>query len=150
MFMNNLFLAANNTSSIIWLVVLVVMIVVMMVLPSVTRKKQLAAYNEMQSRLKAGDKVQTIGGIVGRIVRIKEANGTKTIFIESGDKSNKTVLEFDANAIAGVVEGTIPATTTNELEKEVLAEEEVNVGFDEESETETESAPKKKTSKSKK
>ena len=141
--MNNLILASENASNIIWLVVLIGMIVLMMVLPSVSRKKQIAAYNEMQSRLKAGDKVQTVGGIVGRIVRIKESNGVKTIFIESGDKANKSVLEFDANAIAGVVEGVATPSSSTELEKEVLAENEVDVSFD----TPSEEVEEKKTSK---
>ena len=72
---------------------------------SVNQKKRAKAYQEMQERLRAGDKVQTIGGIVGRISRIKEANGIKTVLIETGDKTNKAVIEFDINAIAGVVEG---------------------------------------------
>lgn len=141
MITNILLSGAGNTSSIIWLVVLVVMIVVMLVLPSVTQKKRVKAYQEMQSRLKAGDKVQTIGGIVGKIVRIKESNGVKTIFVETGDKNSKMVIEFDANAIAGVVEGINPQPAQTEARPVETEAEVVNVGIEDEA-TETEEAPK--------
>lgn len=149
-------LAGTNTaSSIIWLVVLIGMIILMLVLPSITQKKRMAAYQEMQSRLKAGDKVQTIGGIIGKIVRIKDANGIKTIFIETGDKNNKTIIEFNIDAISGVVEGINPSTTetnatTAELEAEVMAEAEtINVGEEEPAEEQKAEEAPKKASKSK-
>ena len=163
--LNNLLLAdAGSTSSIIWLVILVVLVVVMLVLPSFTQKKRIKAYEEMKSRLRAGDKVQTIGGIVGKIVRIKESNGTQTVFIETGDKNNKTVVEFDINAIAGVVEGLnnpaqVEATPKNEQTEESSSNpEEVDVSFDNETQPAEEqpveeekktSSQKKKTNKSK-
>ena len=103
--MNNFLLAAGNTQTIIWLVLLIGMVIAMLILPSMSQKKRAKAYQEMQDKLRSGDKVQTVGGIVGKIHKIKETNGVKTVFIETGDKNNKTVIEFDINAIAGVVEG---------------------------------------------
>ena len=154
--LNNLLLASENTSSIIWLVLLVVMVVVMLVLPSVTQKKRVKAYQEMQDRLRAGDKIQTIGGIVGKISKIKESNGVKTILVETGDKNNKVVLEFDINAIAGVVEGipnpnaSEPQVTETENSKEVEEKpEEIDVSFDEVKEEKPEEPKKKANSKKK-
>lgn len=132
--MNSFLLAEGaGASSIIWLVILIVMVVVMLVLPSISQKKKVAAYQEMQNRLKAGDKVQTIGGIVGKINRIKEKDGIKTVLIETGDKSNKMVIEFDINAIAGVVEGINPAPAIKEEVAEPETDEPtiVDVSFDE-------------------
>lgn len=157
--LNNLILASSSqTSSIIWLVILVVLVVVMLVMPSVTQKKRIKAYEEMKSRLRSGDKVQTIGGIVGKIVRIKEANGVQTVLIETGDKNNKMVIEFDINAIAGVVEGlnnntkeTAQTTPVEEAEKEEAKEEQVDVSFDEKEEPkQLKPATKKKSNNSKK
>lgn len=152
--MNSFLLAEGASgSSILWLVILIVMVVVMLVLPSITQKKKIAAYQEMQNRLKAGDKVQTIGGIVGKINRIKEKDGVKTVLIETGDKSNKMVIEFDINAIAGVVEGINPAPQVEEKKEseEVEAEVEeptiVDVSFDEEENVEEKKEEKKTTSK---
>ena len=149
--LNNLLLAdAGSTSSIIWLVVLIGLIVVMLVLPSISQKKRVQAYEEMKSRLRAGDKVQTIGGIVGKVVKIKEANGVQTILIETGDKTNKTVIEFDINAIAGVVEG---LNNPNQDAPQVIEKEdeleEVDVAFDAEEQSAEEKTTQNK-SKSKK
>ena len=153
--MNSFLLAeGSNGSSIVWLLILIVMVVVMLVLPSVSQKKKIAAYQEMQNRLKAGDKVQTIGGIVGKINRIKEKDGVRTVLIETGDKSNKVVVEFDINAIAGVVEGINPAPTSEEkveVEAEIEEPTVVDVSFDEsEEEKKEEKKPAAKKSSKKK
>ena len=152
--MNNFLLAAENTSSVVWLILLIAMVVVMLVLPSVSQKKRVKAYQEMQDRLRAGDKVQTVGGIVGKIHKIKETNGVKTVFIETGDKSNKVVIEFDMNAIAGVVEGiqnpNADAPQVTEVENDNEPEI-VDVSFDEPKNEEVNSKDKnEKTSKKKK
>ena len=150
--MNNFLLAGGNASSIVWLILLIAMVVVMLVLPSVTQKKRVKAYQEMQDRLRAGDKVQTIGGVVGKIHKIKETNGVKTVFIETGDKNNKVVIEFDMNAIAGVVEGiqnpNADAPQVTETESETKAEPEtVDVSFDEPKEVENSEKPEKREAK---
>lgn len=101
--MTNLLLQ-TQTGNIIMIVVLGVLLVAMLVLPMFQRKKQLKEYQAMQDTLKAGTKVQTVGGIVGRIVRIKDnKEGYKSIVLETGDKDKKSYMEFHINAIAGVV-----------------------------------------------
>lgn len=138
--MNNLLLeGGNSTSSIVMLVVLGILIVLMLVLPSISNKKRVAAYREMQDGLKAGDKVQTVGGIIGRIVRINEKDGIKTMVLETGDREHKMYIEFNLDAIAGVVTNENIAkaeATTTSLESEVLDDvngnepEVVDVEFD--------------------
>ena len=44
------------------------------------QKKQERETNEMRNNLKVGDEITTIGGIIGRIVSIKE----ETVMIETG------------------------------------------------------------------
>lgn len=100
---NLLLNGGGNASSIIMLIVLGVLIVLMLVLPTINQNKRVKAYQEMQSGLKAGDKVQTVGGIIGRIVKINEKDGIKTMILETGDKNNKMHIEFNLDAIAGVV-----------------------------------------------
>lgn len=101
--MYNLLLTASGTSSWVLPIVLVVLLVAMIVLPMVSQNKRVKQYNEMQTNLKVGDKIQTIGGIVGRIIKFQEKEGAKTVYIETGDKKSKIVLEFDINAIAGPI-----------------------------------------------
>ena len=84
--LNNVLLsAATPASSIVWLVILIGLVIAMLVMPSITQKKRIKAYEEMKSRLRSGDKVQTIGGIVGRIVFIKD----ETIVIETSKEKTK-------------------------------------------------------------
>lgn len=101
--MANLLLEASKASSFVLLGLLVCMIVGMLIFPSIGQKKRNQEYQTMLDNLKVGDKVQTIGGVVGRIAKISEKDGVKTMFLETGDKNNKMTIEFNVNAIAGIV-----------------------------------------------
>ena len=63
--------AGMGGSTIIMLVVMVAVFYFMLIRPENKKKK---AAEEMRSSLKVGDKITTIGGIVGTIVHIKEDN----------------------------------------------------------------------------
>lgn len=67
-----------------------------MIRPEQKKQKQRQA---MLSALKKGDKVVTIGGIVGVITAVKDTS----YVVKSGDGSS---LEFTKSAIANVVNGT--------------------------------------------
>lgn len=118
--MTNFILAAEATPSWLLPVLLLGLLVVMLVLPTLSNKKRMKQFKEMQDGLKVGDKVQTIGGIIGRINRINDKDGVKSVVLETGDKKEKTFIEFDVNAIAGPIVK-VPAAEPNlpetELEK---------------------------------
>lgn len=118
--MTNFILAAEATPSWLLPVLLLGLLVVMLVLPTLSNKKRMKQFKEMQDGLKVGDKVQTIGGIIGRINRINDKDGVKSVVLETGDKKEKTFIEFDVNAIAGPIIK-VPAAEPNlpetELEK---------------------------------
>ena len=61
----------SMTSTIIMLVIMAAIFYFMLIRPENKKKK---AAEEMRSSLKVGDKITTIGGIVGTIVHIKEEN----------------------------------------------------------------------------
>lgn len=117
--MFNLLLAGNTGSSIVTVGILVVLLLFMIILPNITNKKRTAAYHEMQDSLKAGDKVQTIGGIVGRVVRVSKNGEVKTIIIETGNGKESSYLEFNIDAIAGVVKNEAETTTVAGTEPEI-------------------------------
>lgn len=76
----------NPIVSIGLLVVLLVVFYFFMIRP---QKKQEKEANSMRNNLKVGDEVTTIGGIIGKIVSIKE----ETVTIETGhDRSKIRVL----------------------------------------------------------
>lgn len=49
------------------------------------QKKQEKQINDMRNSLEVGDEITTIGGIIGKVVSIKE----ETVLIETGNEKNK-------------------------------------------------------------
>jgi len=86
--------------------VLAVMMIIMLVLPSVTQKKRIKEFNDMVDNLRVGDEIRTIGGIIGRIVKINNRDYGKTIVVETGDKGTKSTMEFDVAAVGLVLKST--------------------------------------------
>lgn len=93
-------------------IVLIVLVVVMLVLPMFTNRKRAKEYNQMVEKLRVGDEVRTIGGIIGRVVKISKKGEFATFVLETGNKGTKTTMEFDMNAI-----GTVLTSTYVEEEK---------------------------------
>ena len=60
------------------------------------QKKQEKKINEMRDNLQVGDEITTIGGIIGRIVSIKD----ETVLIETG--RDKVKIRFLRSAIRSV------------------------------------------------
>ena len=53
----------------------------------------------MLDSMKVGDKIRTIGGIIGRVVKINRDSDIPTVVIETGNKGDKSTMEFDVTAI---------------------------------------------------
>ena len=95
--------AAKGMGNYWWVyLILIVLILAMMVVPMFSQRKRMKEYNNMIDGVSVGDTVRTIGGVIGRITKIKEQDGYKTILLETGEKGNKTVMEYDIASI-GVV-----------------------------------------------
>ena len=62
------------------IILIIVMFVAMYFFMIRPQKKQERETNEMRNNLKVGDEITTIGGIIGKIVSIKE----ETVMIETG------------------------------------------------------------------
>ena len=67
---------------IIMIVLMFVMLYFFMIRP---QKKQEKETNDMRNNLKVGDEITTIGGIIGKIISIKE----ETVMIETGHDRTK-------------------------------------------------------------
>jgi preprotein translocase subunit YajC len=67
------------------IVIIVVMFAAMYFLMIKPQKKQERETNEMRNNLQVGDEITTIGGIIGKIVSIKE----ETVMIETGHDRTK-------------------------------------------------------------
>ncbi len=92
--MTNLFLTADAAGAatagagmqgITSLVMIVVMIAVFYFFMYRPQKKQEREINEMRNSLQVGDEITTIGGIIGKVISIKE----ETVMIETGRDGTK-------------------------------------------------------------
>ena len=85
----------QNSQSIIIMVVLLAVMYFMLIRPQNKKDKQ---DREMRSNLQVGDEIMTVGGIYGKVVRIREDR----ITIASG--AEKTKLEITKTAVANKVD----------------------------------------------
>ena len=93
--------AAQQSQATIWtylpFIILIGVIIIFFVLSSKRNKKQQREAQDMLNSISIGDEIITIGGIEGRVVRIKEGH----ITIESGrDRTKFTIIR---QAIANVI-----------------------------------------------
>ena len=80
----------GSIGGIIMIVVMFVALYFLMIRP---QKKQEKQVNEMRNNLQVGDEITTIGGIIGKIVSIKE----ETITIETSH--DRTKIRFLRSAV---------------------------------------------------
>ena len=100
----------------IWvtLALLAVMLVVMYFVAIRPSKKQEQEVQRMRDSLQIGDEITTIGGIIGRVVSIKD----ETCVIETSRNSTKIrILKSAVKSIDVPVEATKPAKTVETSEK---------------------------------
>lgn len=106
----------NPIISTIFLVFIFALMYFMMIRP---QKKKEKADKEMRDQLQVGDEIMTIGGIIGKVVKISE----KSIIITTGAEKNK--IEFVKSAVASVSKAstTAPKTAKSEPVEESKAPE---------------------------
>ena len=96
------FLSATSTASTAEMIVsflpIVILLVIMIVLVYLPQKRQDKKDAAMRNSIEIGDKVTTIGGIVGIVCAI--ADKDDTLVIETG--SDRTKIRFRRSAISGV------------------------------------------------
>ncbi len=83
-------------STIVMLVVMVAIFYFMIIRPENKRKKQTKA---MLDAMKVGDSVTTIGGIIGKVLKVKDDK----VCIEIGDRTQKHPMTINREAVASVV-----------------------------------------------
>ena len=130
----------NGWTSYIWIIVLLVLLVAFFVWSFLSQRKKQKAYAEQINAVKPGCKIKTIGGIVGEVVEVNDADNT--FVLRTGDsEGNYSYMRFDKQAIYQTMDAPAeameeaPAAAKEETaaepteeapveEKEVSAEEE--------------------------
>jgi len=74
------------------------LLVAMIVMPMLSRKKQKNQADSL-SNIVVGDKIMTIGGIIGIVIEVKTTTGGKEVLIETGEEGSKTTIWIDAKGI---------------------------------------------------
>ena len=77
--------ASTAGSGVMTIVMLVAMVAIFYFFMYRPQKKQEKETNEMRNNLQVGDEITTIGGIIGKVVSIKE----ETVLIETGHDRTK-------------------------------------------------------------
>lgn len=90
---------------------LVIMVAIFYFLLIRPQRKKDKALREMISNLKVGDKVASIGGINGKIVRIKD----DVFVLESGVGTMKSYISLDRSAISRLVKKGSDASAESEV-----------------------------------
>jgi len=110
-------MSSSSQSSILnigLLVVFILLIYFMMIRPQRKKDKE---DREMRASLQVGDEIMTIGGVIGKVVKITD----NSVFITTG--ADKTKIEFIKTAIASVNKGAGGSAGTAKETKTEKAEE---------------------------
>lgn len=120
-------MGGNTTYTLIMVIVLIAVFYLFMIRPESKRKKQ---QEEMRSNLRKGDQITTIGGVVGRIVKVDD----ETIVIETSE--DRVRMEFAKWAVSTVgVQKKIEDTNNNKKNRKNQTPEERAEAFGVEEET---------------
>ena len=105
--------SASMTETLFTLLPMILIIVFMFILISLPQKRQDKKDAAMRSSIEIGDKVSTIGGIVGIVCAI--ADKDDTIVLETG--SDRTKIRFRRSAIASVEKLDVGGKDTTPVKK---------------------------------
>ncbi len=93
----------GNIALYIVLGVIVLGVIALMIYSFVTRKKQAKFAETQRESLVAGDVIETVGGIIGKIVTVNNNSGEREFIIETGEEGRRTTLTVDAKALYRVI-----------------------------------------------
>lgn len=81
------------------LMLVALFLIAFMFLSARGRKKEQQKYQDMLNALKRNDRVQTVGGIIGTVVDVREGEVVLKV-----DEGSNTKMRFVRSAIKGVIE----------------------------------------------
>ena len=103
-------MAEGNGSSWIMIVVLLVLFVGMMAISIIPQKKKQKEYQQMQSAIKVGTRVMTIGRLVGTVVAI---NTDGTLEVDIGAKGTPVIIVINREGIGLNLDAQQPTAGNN-------------------------------------
>lgn len=86
-----------------FLIIMVVLLIGFWLMISLPQRRERKRRQEMLNNLKKGDKVQTVGGIIGTVVDLRDQE-----LVVKVDESNNIRMRFSRSAIQSVLDGGKP------------------------------------------
>lgn len=109
-----LFLSASDATTWVLVGVMVVVVIALLVIPMFTQKRQAKRTNEMHNAIRPGDRIKTVGGIIGTVVEVRSVSPVdKEMVIETGEGDNKTTMVFDMQALYQVLSKVEPSVVVS-------------------------------------
>lgn len=103
-------------TSYIPIIIIVLLLVAFFVWSFISQRKKQKAFNDTVNAVRPGSKVKTIGGIVGEVVEVDDAEGT--FVLKTGDsEGNYSYMKFDKQAIYQTDAKPEPAAEKQEKEE---------------------------------
>ena len=82
-----------------WIIIIVGFLVFMIIMNKRNSAKRKQEVDELKNSIHVGDRIKTIGGIIGTIVAVNDNNGEQEIVIETGLDGSKNTMVLDFQAI---------------------------------------------------
>lgn len=97
-------LNALDPTTIVFIVLLGILILGLFIVPPFTNRRAEKKFDKLHSSLQPGDVIETIGGIIGTVVEIRQVSPVdKEMVIETGIDDRKTTMVFDIQALYQVI-----------------------------------------------
>ena len=112
---------AGSVGNIIIYVVLgllVLAVIGVMIYSFISRRKQTKFAEVQRASLIAGDEIETVGGIIGKIVSVGNGAGGIEYIIETGEEGRRTTLTVDAKALYRIISQQNPPPDPKAAKKE--------------------------------
>lgn len=104
----------NNNSGIWMIVVMGVLIVAMVVMTIIPNKRRQKEYQKMQTEIRPGTKIMTIGRMIGTVVRVYDNN---TLEVDVGTPGAPVVITINREAIGVNLDAQAAAQAAKEAAK---------------------------------
>lgn len=82
-----------------WIIIIAAFLVFMIIMNKRNSAKRKQEVEELKNSIHVGDKIKTIGGIIGTIIAVNNDNGEQEIVIETGLDGSKNTMVLDFQAI---------------------------------------------------
>lgn len=95
----------TDWTSYLFIGAIILIVVVVFIVPSFSRNKKIKEAEEEKKFIRPGDKIKTVGGIVGIITEVNNVNEFEIeLVLKTGTVGSESTMTFDINALYMIME----------------------------------------------